>query len=115
MFFNITCKLLGHDRNLPFNSGCSRKYNYHLQKRINSVYYLQKLESNAVMAERETMMIEKKVCEKCGLVHEIPADDASGGDDWKMIALSVVGIALIALIWIWVFRWGVPFVKSISG
>lgn len=60
-------------------------------------------------------MTEKKICENCGMVHEFETGEDSTRDDWKMIALSVAGIALIALIWFGVFRWGVPFVKSISG
>lgn len=62
---------------------------------------------------REEITI-KKVCGQCGLIHELPdAEDARSGD-WKIIALSVFGIGLIVLIWIWVFRWGVPLVKKIS-
>ncbi|MFA6451228.1 MAG: hypothetical protein WCX65_17265 [bacterium] len=57
----------------------------------------------------------RKVCEQCGLIHEIPlSQDESKADDWKMIALSVAGIGMIALIWVWVFRWGVPLVKRLS-
>jgi hypothetical protein len=58
----------------------------------------------------------RKVCEQCGLVHEIPlSQDESKSDDWKMIALSVAGIGMIVLIWVWVFKWGVPLVKHLSG
>ena len=58
---------------------------------------------------------EKKVCEKCGKVHETPLPEGSGrGDEWKIVGLSIAGIALLALVWIWVFRWGVPLVEKIS-
>ncbi|GEM_PF-1741572 len=70
---------------------------------------------NAMSEDKEEMKI-RKVCGQCGLVHETAAEPGeAGADDWKMIALSIVGIGLIALIWVWVFRWGVPLVKSVSG
>jgi hypothetical protein len=56
----------------------------------------------------------RKVCEKCGVIHETPLPEGAASDNWKMIALSAAGIGLIVLIWIWVFRWGVPLVKKLS-
>jgi hypothetical protein len=65
--------------------------------------------------ETKPEFTEKRVCEKCGLVHEvpIPAEQAKA-DDWKMIVMSIAGIAMIAFIWVWVFKWGVPLVKHLS-
>ena len=58
----------------------------------------------------------RKVCEQCGLTHEMPpSPEESRSDDWKIIVLSVFGIGLIVLIWVWVFKWGVPLVKHLSG
>ena len=58
----------------------------------------------------------RKVCEQCGLIHESPlSEDEAKADDWKIIALSVVGVGLIVLIWIFVFKWGVPLVKHLSA
>ena len=58
----------------------------------------------------------RKVCEQCGLIHEEQiTPEKAGADDWKIILMSIVGIGIIVLIWIWVFRWGVPLVKQISG
>lgn len=68
------------------------------------------------MENDENKLMEKKVCGKCGLVHEMPVNPDEGrGDEWKVAALSIVGIALLALIWIWVFKWGVPLVKHLSS
>lgn len=68
------------------------------------------------MDKNENTLMEKKVCGKCGLIHETPIDPAeSKADEWKVAALSVVGIVLLALIWIWVFKWGVPLVKQLSS
>jgi hypothetical protein len=59
---------------------------------------------------------DRKVCEQCGLVHELPlSPDEAKSDDWKMIVLSVVGIGMIVLIWVWVFKWGVPLVKHLTS
>jgi len=67
------------------------------------------------MPEKENRITEKKVCEKCGLIHEVPVPaDEARGDEWKIVGLSIAGIALLALIWIWVFRWGVPLVEKLS-
>jgi len=68
------------------------------------------------MASKDKEMVDRKVCEKCGLIHEIPAPAGEGrADEWKMIGLSAAGIAAIVLIWVWVFKWGVPLVKKLSG
>ena len=68
------------------------------------------------MAEKKTEITDKKVCEKCGLIHETPVPAGEGrADEWKMIGLSAAGIAIIVLIWVWVFKWGVPLVKHLSG
>jgi hypothetical protein len=68
------------------------------------------------VAEENQQPTEKKVCEKCGLIHETPLPPGEGkGDEWKIAALSIAGIGMIALIWIWVFKWGVPLVKKLSG
>jgi hypothetical protein len=57
----------------------------------------------------------RKVCVQCGTIHELPlSPDESRSDDWKMIMLSIVGIGMIVLIWVWVFKWGVPLVKHLS-
>ncbi len=67
------------------------------------------------MPKKEEEFKDRKVCEQCGLIHETPlSPDASKSDDWKMIGLSIAGIGLIVLIWIWVFKGGVPLVKHIS-
>ncbi|HOO56786.1 MAG TPA: hypothetical protein PLN69_08170 [bacterium] len=59
---------------------------------------------------------ERWVCEKCGLVHEQPAaPEKTRAEEIKVIVLSAVGVALIALIWVLVFLYGVPFVKQIGG
>lgn len=65
--------------------------------------------------QEEERAVARKVCAKCGLTHEeeLPPD-AGRGDDWKLIALSAGGIGLLALIWFWVFKWGVPLVKRLS-
>jgi hypothetical protein len=66
--------------------------------------------------KKEEEMKDRKVCEQCGLIHETPlAPGESKADDLKMIVLSAAGIGLIVLIWIWVFKWGVPLVKHLSG
>ena len=58
----------------------------------------------------------RKVCEQCGLIHEVPVpSEEAGSDDWKIIVLSIVGIGIIVLIWILVFKLGVPLVKQLSG
>ena len=67
------------------------------------------------MAEKSREIVDRKICEKCGRIHDVPVPDGKGGDEWKVFALCVAGIVLIALIWVWVFRWGVPLVKNLSS
>lgn len=67
------------------------------------------------MSENKEEYKEKFVCRDCGLVHETPlAPEDAKKDDWKLIVLSAAGIAAIILIWMWVFKWGVPLVKKLS-
>lgn len=68
------------------------------------------------MADKKEELSEKLVCKECGLIHEkqIPIEEARK-DDLKIVGLSIMGIVMIAFIWVWVFKWGVPLVKHISG
>lgn len=36
-------------------------------------------------------------------------------DEWLPTVLSACGIAFLVFAWIWVFRWGVPLVKSLHN
>lgn len=56
------------------------------------------------------------VCEKCGLIHEVKESEAaSGADQWKLAAIAGGGIVALLLLWVWVFKYGVPLVKHISS
>lgn len=64
----------------------------------------------------ETPLVDRRVCEKCGLIHETELPHGAGAaDNWKLVILSAVGIALLAFIWFFVFQWGVPLVKHINA
>lgn len=65
--------------------------------------------------QEEKKAVARKVCVKCGLAHEeeLPPG-AAERDDWKLIVMSAVGVGLLAFIWLWVFKWGVPLVKRLS-
>ncbi len=69
------------------------------------------------MAEdKKKVETAKSVCEQCGLIHETPiSHEKEKSEDIKIAALSITGICLLILIWIWVFRWGVPLVKQLSS
>ena len=56
----------------------------------------------------------RKVCRKCGLVHEV-TEPVSAADEWKIIGLAAAGIALLAFLWFFVFQWGVPLVSKIKN
>lgn len=60
--------------------------------------------------------ITEYVCKECGLIHEVrePAD-ANSADQWKLAALAGGGIVLLLLLWVWVFKYGVPLVRHISS
>ena len=68
------------------------------------------------MADQDKDIVTEYVCEKCGLIHEVaePAD-ANAADQWKLAALAGAGIIALLLLWIWVFKWGVPLVKHITS
>lgn len=70
---------------------------------------------NGEEEKQEKGAVVRKVCAKCGLVYEeeLPPG-AAAADDWKLIAMSAAGIGILALIWFWVFKWGVPLVKRLS-
>ncbi len=66
-------------------------------------------------AVEETAETEAMVCEDCGTVHHLPAPPEDRGDELKLIALCAGGVLLIALLWVWIFKFGVPLVKSMTG
>lgn len=58
----------------------------------------------------------KLVCAECGKTHiKEEAADSNKSDQWKLVALAAGGIFALLLIWVWVFKWGVPLVKHIQG
>ena len=67
------------------------------------------------MENSEKTYETKLVCSECGLVHAKQEKDDSRGNQWKLVALAAGGIVFLLLIWIWVFKWGVPLVKHIQS
>ena len=68
------------------------------------------------MTQEDKDIITEYVCRECGRIHEVREPmDADSGDQWKLAALAGAGIVLLVLLWVWVFKWGVPLVKHISS
>ncbi len=57
----------------------------------------------------------KMICSKCGLVHYLDIKKEEKKEKWVMVILPIIGILLVVLVWIWVFKWGVPLVKKIHN
>ncbi len=56
------------------------------------------------------------MCAECGKVHvKEELADSNKAEQWKLAALAAGGIIALLLIWVWVFKWGVPLVKHIQG
>jgi hypothetical protein len=67
------------------------------------------------MADTDKTIMVRKVCRKCGLMHEVEEPAPSAADEWKVVGLAAAGIVMLALVWFWVFKWGVPLVKYIKN
>lgn len=68
------------------------------------------------MEKEEKKYIDEYVCEECGRVHTVEsAEPENPADQWKLVGMAAAGICFLLILWVWVFKYGVPLVKHIKS